>query len=392
MQPSRWFAVPAFAAAPLFAAFALPAFRSSVIAGSMLTALMVMAIVAGFAIRRRATKERQADYQVDNAGVHIAGEQVVDRRRIVNAQFVPRTSRKPDFVRLDDRDRYRTELEVADQDEGAAILATLGYAPTHHAFVQRCIAPYSGPFGRFSLALFAVAGLGLALALLLSAPAFLFVIPFAILAQVVMAFATKVEVGAEGLRLFSPVTQQFFSYDEVAAVGPSTRGVRVALRKGSVEIPLTPSITLAHEHERVRQAELIARMRAALEAYRGADPTALTGRLQRRGRNAEQWSAALKELGRDYRQAAITDEALLAVAQSPAAEPSARGGAAALLADSNNEVKQRLRVAAEACASPKLRVVLDRAATGDADATLELAAELEETENDLDAADTTSSS
>lgn len=52
--------------------------------------------------------------------------------------------------------------------------------------------------------------------------------------------------------------------------------------------------------------------------------------------------------------------------ESPAAEVTARAGAAAVLEqEATEDDRARLRIAADACAEPRLRVVLDKAATGE---------------------------
>ena len=70
--------------------------------------------------------------------------------------------------------------------------------------------------------------------------------------------------------------------------------------------------------------------------------------------------------GADYRMAAMTREQLWALVEGPEIEASARKAAAVALATSNDgSERARLRVAAEHCAEPQVRVALEEIARGD---------------------------
>jgi hypothetical protein len=61
-----------------------------------------------------------------------------------------------------------------------------------------------------------------------------------------------------------------------------------------------------------------------------------------------------------YRRAAVPSASLWQIVEDPTAEPPIRAGAAVALVQALDEPgRQRLRVAAQACAAPKLRVALE---------------------------------
>ena len=73
--------------------------------------------------------------------------------------------------------------------------------------------------------------------------------------------------------------------------------------------------------------------------------------------------------GADYRMAAMTREQLWALVEGPEIEGSARKAAAAALAMSSDDGERtRLRVAAEHCAEPHVRIALEEIARGEGDA------------------------
>jgi hypothetical protein len=98
---------------------------------------------------------------------------------------------------------------------------------------------------------------------------------------------------------------------------------------------------------------------------------------ERGHRSIPEWMSELRGLlKRDgYRESSVDPPRLWAMVESPALEPSHRAAAAVALRDHlGTEGKARLRVAAEACASPKVRVALEAAAEDD-DEKLSLALE-----------------
>ena len=99
----------------------------------------------------------------------------------------------------------------------------------------------------------------------------------------------------------------------------------------------------------------------------------------RGGREVDEWMKALAAIANpatSYRAAAVPVDSFWRVLEDPAAEPTARVGAAMALRDKlDDDARARIRVAAENSAHPKVRIALDALA---ADRDEELRAALDE--------------
>lgn len=94
--------------------------------------------------------------------------------------------------------------------------------------------------------------------------------------------------------------------------------------------------------------------------------------LARSGRSGKDWLAAIDGVmrggGARYRVAAVDPDQLAVLAKDPNAEPEARAGAAAALVRTGDpRHRSTVRIAAEACAVPELRVVLGELAEAEDD-------------------------
>jgi hypothetical protein len=110
--------------------------------------------------------------------------------------------------------------------------------------------------------------------------------------------------------------------------------------------------------------------RAAFRSRTGT--TTLTAMLERGGRTADEWLAHLRDVASRrgaYRESSLRDGDLVELAADPAAPEDARAAAALLLrsgaTDDGEAARERIRVAASATASPRLRVALEAAADAD---------------------------
>ena len=120
-------------------------------------------------------------------------------------------------------------------------------------------------------------------------------------------------------------------------------------------------------------ASLVARIRERIGAHHRAETSEVVGALARGGRSTADWVAQLSRAtdgAASFRVPAVPADVLLAVACDETAPAAARVGAAIALrrASQDHAIRDRVRVAAEACAEPKLRVALEKAATADDDA------------------------
>jgi hypothetical protein len=155
--------------------------------------------------------------------------------------------------------------------------------------------------------------------------------------------------------------RRFVPWSAVVAARRSARGVQLDLARGTL---------LLHAHRRDQPA-LLDRVNAALAVYQALaarDPDAV---LARRGRDRETWLRAFSDTEGDFRSAPLGEDQLWHLVESPTAPPTARAAAALVLTrTAGDEARGRLRLAAEACASPRLRVVLDEAGSGAAEEAL----------------------
>jgi hypothetical protein len=180
---------------------------------------------------------------------------------------------------------------------------------------------------------------------------------------------SQVEVGLDGVLVKGTSRTRFFAYRDLDAARVDgsdlelVRGDRVVLR---VQL---------HGEDARKRSGVLARIRDAIDRVkegRGAVSAQLVS------------SATPDELVRaaggaaEYRAAALTRDQLWALVEGPEVDGKARCAAAEALArTSGAEERVRLRVAAEQCAAPEVRVAIERLAAEDAltiDATTSAAA------------------
>lgn len=166
-------------------------------------------------------------------------------------------------------------------------------------------------------------------------------------------------------------TVRFADVERVESAGPELVLVmKDGRRERLFADPEEPGVRAAIE-ARVREARAI-----ALEQS-GAG-TAASALLDRAGRSLPEWRAAAAQVltaATGFRTAAVTAEEIGAVIDDPTAPAEQRLAAAIALGTRDDPASRaRIRVAADACASPKLRVALEDLAQGEAsDETLEAA-------------------
>jgi hypothetical protein len=199
-------------------------------------------------------------------------------------------------------------------------------------------------------------------------------------------------IGADGITVKQGFARQFIPFAAIAridtgrgrrniygAVLPPIDPVTIDLKDGSQVVPRTVCFTAD------QQAELAARLADAQEAFAaGACDSDATARLDRNGRSARAWRDALRDAlatAGGYRAEALDPNGVVRVLESPAAPVERRIGAAlALAASMGDEGRTRICVAAAACANPRVRIALEKAARGalaDADLDAALAADAE---------------
>jgi hypothetical protein len=182
----------------------------------------------------------------------------------------------------------------------------------------------------------------------------------------------RVDVGSDGVLLRRHVGgQRFFAYgsmESAVAAGPNT--MILTVRSGEV-IRLTIGAWSDRSQLRDALVERIEEARATFAQDHGIETSEAL--VAPGGRDLERWLKEIRALAnaRDYRETRLDEERLWRVVDDATARPATRAGAAIALSTLDEPSRMRLRVAAEACAEPKLRVALTRVAEGASDVELE---------------------
>lgn len=172
-----------------------------------------------------------------------------------------------------------------------------------------------------------------------------------------------VEVGADGVVIEELFRRRFVGFRELESIRAADGRVEMRFAGGRVERVRLSQVS------REQVAALDDRLSRAHTAARGEGDGGRASRLARGGRPLQAWRAHLSELlarGEGYRDAALTREEAEAVLAAGDALPEHRVGAAiALVAADREHARERVRIAADGCANPRLRVALSELADGD---------------------------
>jgi hypothetical protein len=345
---------------------------------------------------RRWWRVQRGRLRADEAGVWIGERCLVRRRGLAHAYVVREGGRC--LVRLG-RSFRPVDVEVDDEAEGARLVQAL------RLDAGRSVARYTFTHGRSrdlrkSIGFSSTLLIGLVLVLLPLMTRF----PLVALATALFGYAAyllhlmnlrvHVSVGADGVRLRRPLSRaRFIPFAAVAHARMTGKDMELALRSGgSVSMhhnfarQAGKDWLQVHAHRAPEGTTFVQSVQAGMqrhhgEAHAGASLTA------RGGRRVEVWLRELAALADDpssFRSAAVPADALWRILDDPSAAATARAGAAAALRSRlDDEGRARLRVVADACAAPRLRVALARIAAGAEDARLHEA--LEELDDGLKA-------
>ena len=401
LRRNRWIA--ALAASPLAAALGLVV--TALVTGAYpLLAFLLHTSIAGIFASLYAWHRNPLGHEVpvrlraDAGGVTADGKPLVSREELREGFVMPRPG-KPPVVRLV-RKGLRPPIEVAvrDESEGRRVLSALGFdvSQTVARFRLPARAMTQPAWMAATVFGFGIVGVLVArLAMAIAAPA---VGPIFAVAGVLSVFGamllpTRAEIGADGVLLTWAWTKRFIGHGEIAWVGTfrdegafkrqKWTGVVLHLRSGEdVRVP----VTTTNGWDTARVGMVAERVREAMEQFRSGDAAADAALVERGAREASAWLAALRALGTGasatHRNAPVAPERLWRIALDPSAAPAARAGAAIALGPTlDGEGRTRLRIAAEATASPRLRVALT-AAADEAKRDEELAALLDEVDAD----------
>lgn len=178
--------------------------------------------------------------------------------------------------------------------------------------------------------------------------------------------APEVTVGLDGLQSRSARGTRFVSFEGVVEVRPIARGLELVKADGSAQA--VTFYLVGTPHRQAQRDALVESVSEALEqrAKASQDREAMAS-LARAGRPVSSWREAIRELATssNYRTASLPFDGLARVlARADATAEDRIGAAIALKATHPEEAKERVRIAAQTCADPKVRIALERVADG----------------------------
>lgn len=329
-------------------------------------------------------KLRNGAVRADEKGVTVDGVLRMPREAIQRAYLQPLGTHRP-VVRLHGKRGTRDlDVVVSDADEGARVLEALELDVAHRAVSFRGASPLFATFWRQAMTAVAIAPICMAAGFIgqMLGRAVVGFIPFLVLAVLMSALIpSSITVGADGVLTSWLGLRRFYPFEEFPGVMPLDNGVMLVSRSGkSVKIATSPPRRRNVQMSTMNRAAVEERIREAQRAFAQHRATNAEALVARSGRTTKDWVNALRALAvsDDYREAAVPREALWRIAEDPAADPTARAGAAVALRGRIDEAdRARLRVAAESSVSPKLRVALEAAAADGGEDDGELHAALE---------------
>lgn len=356
-----------------------------VLSGLIPVLMLVAGLVVGGVSLASLVRDRfrRGQLTIDRDGVRL-GDDLIPRAAITSAWFSPGVGRVRASVRLvGGDDRQLAQVAVSSEAEADELLDALALGPRQRTARFSAFTPSSGAnalaaYGAFALGFLPMVGM-----FLFGAPALVALSVLIWSVASALLVPCQVHVGADGLLIATRLAPTFIPWSEVEAVEYYDRGVVVRRREGEMKIPTAQPGRFANDYDRVLQQGLFTRATQALAAYRRGEQPDAAARIARRGRPHDEWIRDLFDREGSFRVAPVLDDQLWSVVESPTAEATARAGAAAVLARTADESgRSRLRIAAEACTAPRLRIVLDRTASGASEAEVEEALVEVEEEDD----------
>lgn len=362
----------------LLQAYVETAWVDLVLAG-LLPFIGLVAVATGV-LHDRSRRWCPARLRVDAHAVYVDGRRVMLRRRItggglkrldtgdVQAMLFGRRSDALGWIELG-----HFAVRVPKDDLAERILVASGVAPVQRALTARyarvsfwsrvalMLTPWPAGFAALNAPW--IVGLHSWWWFVLAvAPA------FALQMLVLVLTEVRVTVGIDGIHLGPLAARRFIPFAELAAVtwGRARwwgQPLKLTLASGKRIRLHAGGSSRFFEALRRPQDAVVARLEQALAAREG--PTSVAGlvaRVERGERSVHAWIRALRALPErsDYRQAAVSIEALRGVVADASLEGEVRAGAAvALRVAAGDEAAAWTREAARATASPQLRVALE---------------------------------
>lgn len=334
-------------------------------------------------------RERRGRVRADEEGLFLDDERIVARADIRHGHVLERDGRH--VVRLGRMLRL-VDLAVDDPAEGDAVLRAM------RLDAEKSVAVYAMNHGTFGMSfvrgglLGGVGAVSVIAGLLLTmrdALGTLWLVG-ALTGITVMAMnqLVRVAVGADGVRVRRLASRaRFIPFAAIVEAKTDGRNVTLTLRDGK-------SIRMHHPAgkrfkpllfaDRAEEgSKLVERINEGIERHRRASAGASL--LARGERDTRAWMRDIvlaSDEHASFRAPAFPPDDLWRVVEDPAAATTARAAAALALRNRlDDEGRARLRIAADACAAPKLRIALEEAAS--ARTTSELEEAFEELDDDV---------
>ena len=376
IRKNAWSLVPMAAVSFAFAMALL--FRSRLFNSSTAMGLLLLSGVILSALLRglfHMSESRLTNVEVDERGVFADGKKLVAPGDLRGVAYLRPRENDPLLVYFPARRFWRSfGIEVADEEQGADLLARFGQDQAHVAVRFRLASGFENPRLR-----------SIATAVLVLSQSFfwfgtmngplahsLLAIYFLALAVAGLSFLipTHVTIGADGILLERRGTRRFVRFVELLKIEEHVeyKDAIVLTLADFKQITLRTSVQDQPNNKRIASDQTRAlrkRLDVALAAFRNRDagPDVVLA-LDRANRNTHDWIVALSKTATasEYRVASVTSEQLWRVVEDPAAASDHRAAALiALRATLDDDAKARVRKTIEACAEPRLRVALDAA-------------------------------
>lgn len=306
-------------------------------------------------------------------GVSIDGKLVVPSADIRSARFIP--DAKQPIVRLGGRHaRALFVVQVDNQEEGLRLIEAVGHDPANRKERFRIMSDKplrDGALAGTTAIIMTVCGIAALMATGIRLPPHAMTLVVLLASVPPLAFVVlrspMAEIGVDGVLITSGRKKTWVPFADVHSIEKHDGTVRFRLSdRRCVDVRLFDrSITVVTKAMvNVRDAFLV-RAREALAAHRASSgPRELAATLARADRDKDEWLTTLRQL-RDgeagYRSSPMRDEDLWRVVEDPGAPEDARAAAAFILRRPGEETApaERLRVAAQAVAAPRLRIALE---------------------------------
>jgi hypothetical protein len=338
--------------------------------GVLVEQSLAICLLVSFSLNRyRAT--RKGVVQASAGGLQQNGVTVVERSRVAAAFLL---SPEDSVVRIVLRRALSVDVRLESEEKARALLTALGLGTGHVATFE---ARYGGRRRSLAGAAAAVAGagaLGASSALLhgggMVSGARLVLLWAAALSFYLRSFV-RVDVGSDGVLLRRVGEQRFLSYGSIVGASVDERNAMVLTLRSGGDIRLSMGTSPDKVQLRDTFVQRIEEGRVAFARERrteGSEALVAPG-----GRPLNLWMKDVRALAGalHYRETRLDQDRLWQMVDDATAPPATRAGAALAISVLDQPSRQRLRVTAEACAQPKLRVALTRVAEGASDPELE---------------------